>query len=236
MRLPALVIACLACALPLHAQQSKPRQVRLRTLCFEYQQGIQKVVLVGSGEKPVNTPVDLYTTTFSDEIRPSLASETLRFAVESTGPDGKPLLKTVAEGKAQPGVRQLVLFLPGESGGNPYRIMVIDDSEKAFPLGSSLLLNFAPVAVRFTIGEHTREVKPMTRASLPQAKQVNEMNQCNVLIAFANEANQWVPVNNTRWPTGTHKRDLVVAFIHPLTKQPTVNNYQDTPPWRLPKL
>jgi hypothetical protein len=113
--------------------------------------------------------------------------------------------------------------------------MVLDDREQGFPMGSTVLVNLAPVAVRFEIGEHRRELRPGARDSIPLARKVNEMNQCNVVISFAAEDQSWTPVNNTRWSASDQKRDLAIAFVHPLTKQPTVQVYQDTPPWRLPK-
>lgn len=223
-------ITCLAG--PAAAQEA--RKVKLRTLCFEHVGEIRKVLLVGPEEKTVE--VDLFTSGFSDEIEATVSGPDLRFAIAATGPDGKAILKTVASGKAAAGTRQLAVFLPGTKEGMPYRLMVIDDSEEKFPLGTTLAFNFAPVPVRFAIGEHSSDLKPGGQAVIPQAKKVNEMNQCNVVISFADKTNKWMPVNNTRWLSLPQERALAIAFIHPVTKQPTVNSYRETPPWKLPKL
>lgn len=226
--------ACALAGLLGTATAQDARKVKLRTLCFEHVGDIRKVLLVGAEEKTVE--VDLFTSGFSDEIEATVSGPDLRFAIAATGPDGKAILKTVASGKAAAGTRQLAVFLPGTKEGMPYRLMVIDDSEEKFPLGTTLAFNFAPVPVRFAIGEHSSDLKPGGQAVIPQAKKVNEMNQCNVVISFADKTNKWMPVNNTRWLSLPQERALAIAFIHPVTKQPTVNSYRETPPWKLPKL
>jgi hypothetical protein len=229
-----LAAACALLCLLTGATAQETRKVKLRTLCFEHVADIRKVLLVGADDKTVE--VDLFTSGFSDEVEATLSGGDLRFAIQQAGADGASALKTVASGKAAAGTRQLAIFLPGTADGMPYRLMVIDDSEEKFPLGTTLSFNFAPVAVRFSIGEHSQDLKPGGRALIPLARKVNDMNQCNVVISFADKANQWVPVNNTRWLSLPQERALAIAYIHPVSKQPTVNSYRETPPWKLPKL
>jgi hypothetical protein len=229
-----LAAACALLCLLTGATAQETRKVKLRTLCFEHVADIRKVLLVGADDKTVE--VDLFTSGFSDEIEATLSGGDLRFAIQQAGTDGASTLKTVASGKAAAGTRQLAIFLPGTADGVPYRLMVIDDSEEKFPLGTTLSFNFAPVAVRFAIGEHSQDLKPGGRALIPLARKVNDMNQCNVVISFADKTNQWVPVNNTRWLSLPQERALAIAYIHPVSKQPTVNSYRETPPWKLPKL
>ena len=234
----AVLCACLA-VLPAAHGQTEKKKVMLRTLCFEHIDGITKVAAVGPGkEKPELYPVNLYTSTFSDEVEVTLADDgVLRFVVETTADArGQAGQRVVAEGKARDGSRQIALFVTGGQGGMPYRLLVIDATEQAFPMGATLLLNLAPLPVRFTIGENACELRSNESKTLPQAKKVNERNQCNVLIAFAGKDNSWTPVNQTRWLSSEEKRDIAVAFLDPRTKQPTVRSYQDFPPWRRPKL
>jgi hypothetical protein len=65
------------------------------------------------------------------------------------------------------------------------------------------------------------------------ARKANDRGQVSVVISIADAAGEggWRAVNQTRWFTGTDKRDLAIGFIHPKTKQPTVNCYADTPAW-----
>ncbi len=230
-----LAVACATLAtLVVSASAQDARKVKLRTLCFEHVGEMRKLLLVGADEKTVE--VDLFTSGFSDEIEATVSGPELRFAIAATDAAGNATLKTVAIGKAAAGTRQLAVFLPGTKEDMPYRLMVIDDSEEKFPLGTTLAFNFASVPVRFAIGEHSSDLKPGGQALIPQARKVNEMNQCNVVISFADKADKWVPVNNTRWLSLPQERALAIAFVHPLSKQPTVNSYRETPPWKLPKL
>jgi hypothetical protein len=233
---PTLILAaiCAMTCLSATVTAQESRKVKLRTLCFEHVGDIRKVLLVGAQEKTVE--VDLFTSGFSDEIEATVSGGELRFAIAEAGADGATTLKTVASGKAAAGTRQLAVFLPGSKDGTAYRLLVIDDSDEQFPLGTTLCFNFAPVPVRFAIGEHSEDLKPGGRALVPLARKVNDMNQCNVVISFADTTNKWVPVNNTRWLSLPQERALAISYIHPVSKQPSVNSYRETPPWKLPKL
>ncbi len=233
-RILAILVLLAAAVTASHAQES--RKIKLRTLCFEHAGDLKKVLLAGPDGKEPTVEVDLFTSTFSDEIEASLAGSELRFVVRDKDDKGREILKPVASGKAAPGERQLALFLPGAPGGLPYSLLVIDDSEAKFPMGSTLAYNLAPALVRFVIGENTKDLKPGGSDLIPQAKKVNAMNQTGVIISFTNAGGTLVPVNSTRWLSTDQQRTIAIAFIHPRTRQPTVNAYQDTPPWRLPKL
>jgi hypothetical protein len=96
-----------------------------------------------------------------------------------------------------------------------------------------MAVNLSPVAFRFSIGEHIKAIQPGKIESIPMARKANDRGQVSVVISIADAAGEggWRAVNQTRWFTGTDKRDLAIGFIHPKTKQPTVNCYADTPAW-----
>ena len=216
---------------PLCAQQTRP--VKLRAICFQHVNDLKKLFAVSGGDKPKGVEFTLYTTVISDEVDAFATDETLTFGVpDVAGPDPSKF-KTIATAKAAPGPRQLAIFIPGEPNGSPYRCFVIDDSEKTFPMGSTMAVNLATVPLRLSIGEHLREVRPGEVENIPMARKMNDRGQVSVVISIADPAGEggWRAVNQTRWFSGTDKRDLAIAFIHPKTKQPTVNCYGDTPSW-----
>ncbi len=211
--------------------RAETRTVKLRTLCFEHINEIKKVLLVTTGEKPKATEVSLFTTVFSDEVEIPVVDDVMVFSVLDGMVDGKPKYKTVASAKVVPGPRQLAIFVPAPPNGLPYQVFVVDDSEKNFPMGSTMAINLSTIGFKFLIGENTAVVPPGKITVVPMAKKINDRGQCSVIISVAVTADEWRAVNQTRWFTGTNKRDVAVGFVHPQTKQPTVNCYADTPPW-----
>lgn len=221
--------ALVATALPAAAQQT--RTVKLRAICFQHVGDIRKVSAVSGGEKPTAVEFELFTSSISDEVEAVVTGDKLTFAVQGTGPDGKAALRTVATARAVPGPRQLAIFVPGEPNGMPYRCFVIDDSVQKFPMGSTTAVNLSSVPFRFSIGEHVKDLIPGKIETIPMARKTNDRGQVSVIISVADAAAEggWKAVSQTRWFTGTDKRDLAIAYIHPKTKQPTVNCYADTP-------
>jgi hypothetical protein len=44
-----------------------------------------------------------------------------------------------------------------------------------------------------------------------------------------------VPFYNSRWRAVAAKRDIAIAYVDPISKQPMVNLYEDAPPVVIPK-
>lgn len=226
--------AALLCAAPLLSAQQL-RAVKMRAICFQHVGDLKKLLAMSGGDKPSATEFNLYTTSISDEVSTFATDGMLTFAVQDGEEAGKPKYKTIATAKAAPGPRQLAIFVPGDPQVSPYRCFVIDDSEKTFPMGSTMAVNLSNVAMRLSIGEHLKAIAPGKVENIPMAKKTNDRGQVSVVISIADAAGPdgWRAVNQTRWFTGTDKRDLAIGFIHPKTNQPTVNCYGDTPPWIL---
>jgi hypothetical protein len=225
------LVLALVFALPAAAQQTRP--VKLRTICFQHADEVKTLFAISGGEDAKAAEVTLFTTVISDEVDAIATDGKLVFAIPDGEADGKPKYKTVATANAVPGPRQLAIFIPGGEAGPLYRCFVIDDSLRNFPMGSTMAINLSQVPFRFAIGEHTKAIQPGKIENIPMARKTNDRGQVSVIIAIADTKEQggWRAVNQTRWFTGTDKRDLAIGFIHPKTKQPTVNCYADTPPF-----
>ena len=224
----ALMLAAVAAGATATAQEN--RRIKLRALCFQHVNDIKKLHVVGPGGTAVE--LELFATVISDEVEVTAAGGALAFAVPG---DKEGAYRTIATAKALPGARQLAVFIPGEPGREqeaPYRCFLIDDSLANFPMGSTMAVNLSPVAFRFTIGEHVKAVQPGKIEPIPMARKTNDRGQVSVVIAVADAQAEdgWRAVNQTRWFTGTDKRDLAIGYIHPQTNQPTVKCYADTPP------
>lgn len=226
-----LAFACLSgCIAPLAAQET--RNVKLRAICFEHVGDLKKLYAMSGGESPKAVGFDLYTTVISEEVDAVVTNGQLVFAMAEGEVDGAPKFRTVTTARAVPGSQQLAIFIPGEPGGSPYRCFVVNDSKESFPMGSTLAINLSPAALRFSIGEHTKEVAPGKIENIPMARKANDRGQVSVIISIADAATEggWRAVNQTRWFTGTDKRDLAIGFLNPVTGQPVVNCYADSPP------
>lgn len=212
-------------------QGQELRPVKLRAICFQHVGEIRKLVAVTGGEKPSSVEFPLYTTAICNEIDAFASDGMLHFAMEEGVVDGKAKYKTITTAKALPGPRQLVIFTPGKSADSPYRCFVVDDSLENFPMGTTLAINLSVQAFQFAIGEHVVVVNPGKIEKIPMAKKTNDRGQVSVVISVASQQDKsaWRAVNQTRWFTGTDKRDLAISFIHPKTQNPTVNCYADTP-------
>lgn len=229
--LPLLFLLASVCA-----QAADTRKIRFRALCFQHAGEIKEVLLQTADNATI--PVPLYTSAFSHELEATLQNDLVRFVISHGEKDGRKDLQLAASAKAVPGEHQLFLFVPQANAPDtaPYRVLVFDDTESAFPMGGTLLLNFARQPVRFSVGEHLKELPPGGIVTIPQAMKRNTTNQTPVEISFSTPDGRWVPFSSTRWLSLPNQRALAISFIHPVSRQPMVRWYQDIPPWRLPKL
>jgi hypothetical protein len=209
------------------------RSVKLRAICFKHAGDIKKLFAISGGDKPKAVEFDLYTTVISETVDAIATGDRLTFAVIDGEVNGQPKFKAITTAKAVPGPRQLAIFIPGNSTESPYRCFVVDDSKQAFPMGSTLAINLSDTPFRFSIGEHVKVITPGKIESIPMALKANDRGQVSVIISIADPkagGGGWNAVNQTRWFTGTDKRDLAIGYLHPVTNQPTVNCYADTLP------
>ncbi|MCW1887539.1 hypothetical protein OKA04_22575 [Luteolibacter flavescens] len=213
------------------ATAQEARRIKFRAVCLAHAGEVKKVRLLAASQ-PVE--IDLITGDFTREAEATVAGGTLRFALPDAGADGEP--EVVATVDALEGERHLLVFVPGTTGERTYRVLAIDDSEAAFPMGSSRLINLAPAKVRFTIGENSRELASGGTGDLPLPKKLNSMNQCPVQAAIAEPGGEWRVFSSTRWHATLQERSLVITFIDPSRGRPAFRRWADVPPWRRPKL
>lgn len=232
-KLSLILAAALAAvfATPTADAQQQTRMVKFRAICFQHVGGIQKIHAIVPGDNPRPVEFELFTTTFSDAVDIPVADNRIHFAVPEESGGATPNFRVISSARAVPGPHQLAIFVPGPNPENPYQVFIVDDSLQNFPMGSTMAVNLAPTPFQFEIGEHTKVVAPGRIEQIPMARRTNDRAQVSVTISMADpdNAGQWRAVNQTRWFSGTDKRDLIISFIHPVTTRPTVNSYADTP-------
>lgn len=121
----------------------------------------------------------------------------------------------------------IFMFLPGSgaAGAPPYRVLVIDDSTRAFPRGSYKVMNLSPVTVRIQLEKETFEFKS-GEMKLIEDPPVGE-NQSSGMRAFSQLGSQWQKIGSGIWPHPGEKRGLQVLFENPGTKQIQLQGIRD---------
>lgn len=225
------LIAALALVSIAHGQGKK---FSFRTLCFSYVDKVSKVYLpdAKSGEM---LEVPLYTEVYSLPLEgDSKDSKATFFLTEeaSTSEKKTPSLTPV---KLPDSSKLLFLFLPNPGKtGQPYRVMAMADDTASFPLGSVKILNLTPAELRFDLGEFSGakgiRVSPGKTAVTTAAKKVNHLNHYDAKVLYQLKPGEFSPFYNSRWRSIGEKRDLVIVYLDPTSKQPVVAIYEDVPP------
>lgn len=229
-------LALILALLPSLLLAQEARKISLRTLCFKRVGAVKELLLLtGTEDDPKPIPVPLYISIYSDEIPVEISRDTLTFALEKEGPDGEPTYQIVAEGKLQEGARQVAVFIPSGDPKMPYSVLSIDDTEAAFPLGSTFIVNLCPEPTRFTIGEHDEIVASGKTARVAIATNVNDLKQATVRVYVPGPDKKWRPVSSTVWKALPDYRNIAISYLNPRNGRTSVNCYQEVPPWRLPK-
>jgi hypothetical protein len=212
------------------------RKVQFRTLCLEQIKDLEKVLLVAGDGKAKIQEVILYTD-ISPVVEASFTTNEAIFCIEKTGADGKPLQVPVGKATLGKSARQLFLFVPGGGGDGklPYQVICYDDDQKSFGMGQIRAINLAPVPVRFVLsGEVSPQIPPGKFSQFPHATKVDEYNMYSVVVEFLSANGEWVKGQSVSWKASDQKREVVVTLIDMKSKQPTVQNFGDFPPWTGP--
>ena len=86
----------------------------------------------------------------------------------------------------------MVIVLPAPEGTKPaYRMLVIDDSEKAFPGGESRVLPLVAVETAIQAGEHRLPVHPGKITNVPPVTKRDEFNMAQTNFYYQ-QGEAWV--------------------------------------------
>lgn len=217
------------------------REVSLRTLCFKRVGDVSELLLLtGPEDNPLPIEVPLYSS-YSDEILLKTTRSSFDFALKDPkGVAGVEQSKfpIVGTGRLADSKRQVAIFIPSGDEKKPYNVLVLDESSQAFPLGTTFLVNLAPQAIRFTLGEKDLIVQPGKMGNVEKPQRVTEMNQATmrIFIPGTTDPSKWQAVTSTVWRITDNKRSLAIAYQDPKSKRIYVSAHQETPPWERPDL
>ncbi|MEK7951334.1 hypothetical protein [Luteolibacter soli] len=124
----------------------------------------------------------------------------------------------------------ILLFVPEKAGSPTSKILVIDDSKKAFPPGSFKIANLSSLPVKLELEKKEFAFKPGEIRNIENPP-VNEA-QSSALKGTCEVAGQWELFSSGAWPNPGGKRVLQVITDNPETKLVDIRGFRDvaTPP------
>jgi hypothetical protein len=126
--------------------------------------------------------------------------------------------------------RAMVVVLPAPAGSKPaYRMVVIDDSAKAFPKGESRVLPLVGVETAIQAGEHRLPVHPGKITTVPPVVKRDEYNMAQTNFYFK-QGEAWVPFTERQLQFLDAYRRLFIVHATPGALQPSVTTIVDTAP------
>lgn len=124
--------------------------------------------------------------------------------------------------------RAIVVVLPAPAGEKPaYRLLIIDDSAKAFPQGESRVLPLVGVETAIQAGEHRLPVHPGKITSVPPVRKVDEYNMAQTNFYFKQGEN-WVAFTERQLQFLDVSRRLFIVHATPGALKPRVTTIVDT--------
>lgn len=142
-----------------------------------------------------------------------------------------PAASLAASVKLPPDIkRAMVVVLPAPAGEKPaYRMLVIDDSEKAFPFGESRVLPLIGVETAIQAGEHRLPVQPGKITRVPPVTKVNDYNMAQTNFYFK-QGGSWVAFTERQLQYMDACRRLFIVHVTPGAVAPVVTTIVDTAP------
>jgi hypothetical protein len=126
--------------------------------------------------------------------------------------------------------RAMVVVMPTPAGEKPaYRMVLIDDSEKAFPKGESRALPLVTVEMAIQAGEHRLPIHPGVITNVPAVKKLNQYNLAQTNFYYK-QGDAWVAFAERQLQYLDAYRRIFIIHVTPGAIQPTVTTIVDTTP------
>jgi len=206
------------------SENAEGRKVACRFLSFGGDSSTKSVRSKPSEGEGVSCP--LPTHQLSERVDCEAIGNTIRFVTEG---DSKP----AATAKIPAGANSAILiFVPApakSSTSNPWRVLVIEDSEKNFPDGGAFVANFHSGDIRFVLGEHRGALRPGGLKGYARPESRDTFNMAPVVFQFQ-QKEQWRIGNESALRFLPGMRYLIIAYTDPLSKRPKIKTVQDFMP------
>jgi hypothetical protein len=124
--------------------------------------------------------------------------------------------------------RAIIIVLPAPANAKPaYRMVVLDDSAKAFPPGESRALSLIKVETAMQAGEHRLAIHPGKFTAVPRVQKVNAFNMAQTNFYYQQEGS-WIAFAERQLQFLNATRRIFIIHATPGALQPTISTIVDT--------
>jgi hypothetical protein len=210
--------------LPLMLQGQEARKVKCRFLSFGGNSNVTSVVATSPDSAGINCPLS------ADQISDMVICPTKEDTIHFISSDDQ---ATIANVKIAPSIKAaLLVFVASPSkpdavpAKQPWRVIVIEDSDKNFPDGGVFIANFYQKDIRFIVGEHKGMLHSAGMHGYAMPEKRDTFNMAPVIVDFAKDK-KWQNANESALRFLPGMRYLIFAFTDPLSGRPRIRTYQD---------
>ena len=107
-----------------------------------------------------------------------------------------------------------------------WRVLVIEDTPKAFPDGGAFVANFYNKDIRFVIGEHRGMLHAAASHGYTMPAKVDEFNMAPVTFELQ-QGEQWRTASESMLRFVPGIRYLIFAYVDPASGRPRIRTVQD---------
>lgn len=123
----------------------------------------------------------------------------------------------------------ILIWVPNagpQNGGLPWKVVVIDDSERNFPPGGAMVANFHNGVIRAAVGEGRATLEPAAMRAFLLPERRDDFNMAPVVVQFEQDG-KWRTASESMLRFLPGIRYLVFAYMDPVSKRPRISTYQD---------
>lgn len=206
--------------LPCLSTAQEGRMIKCRFASLDSSVPVPAMLTISS--EGAETPVSVPTSAISKPVPCFATGDTLKFIA---GSDRSPLANVTIPASIKAAI---LLFVPAAKTGSslPWRVFVIEDSEKNFPDGGAFVANFHTDDVRFIIGEHKMQLPSGKFSGVSPPTKRDDFNMVPVAFQFQREET-WRDASETMLRFLPSFRYLMITFVEPDSGRPKVVTIQD---------
>lgn len=155
-----------------------------------------------------------------------LKNRKLVFTAKETPTSGPDEEERVGSCEIPAATKSVILLFIAETPGKPgCRIVVVDDSVKAFSKGSIAIINLASQPVKIQLEDKSFEFKPGEVRAIPNPPAGK--NQSSAMTGMVKRDGKWVEFSSGAWPHPGDKRVLQILTENPTTQQIEIRGVRD---------